>query len=230
MVRSSHPGRRGVRGRAQRRSRCQASCPPASLCLTPAHPHPRSPAETPAAPALRRPRAHSPASPAESRPPRRVVALSWPPGQAAVALAASRGANHTSAGASLASELPQEAIGIAALRLGSRALCAPVLHSGAARAAEATAQGRARPGALARAGLRRADASETPVIPEAFAPKSFGSAAEPVEAGVRRRLTVPGGVREAERRAQREPGSAQRGGAKTPAAAAAAPWRGARGF
>lgn len=80
MVRSSHPGRRGVRGRAQRRSRCQASCPPASLCLTPAHPHPRSPAETPAAPALRRPRAHSPASPAESRPPRRVVALSWPPG------------------------------------------------------------------------------------------------------------------------------------------------------
>ncbi|XP_036176859.1 putative HTLV-1-related endogenous sequence [Myotis myotis] len=230
MVRSSHPGRRGVRGRAQRRSRCQASCPPASLCLTPAHPHPRSPAETPAAPALRRPRAHSPASPAESRPPRRVVALSWPAGQAAVALAASQGANHTSAGASLASELPQEAIGIAALRLGSRALCAPVLRSGAARAAEATAQGRARPGALARAGLRRADASETPVIPEAFAPKSFGSAAEPVEAGVRRRLTVPGGVWEAERRAQREPGSAQRGGAKTPAAAAAAPWRGARGF
>lgn len=39
MVRSSHPGRRRVRGRAQRRSRCQASCPPASLCLIPAHPH-----------------------------------------------------------------------------------------------------------------------------------------------------------------------------------------------
>jgi hypothetical protein len=46
MARGSHPGRRRVRGRAQRRSGCQASCPPASLCLTPAHPHQCSPVET----------------------------------------------------------------------------------------------------------------------------------------------------------------------------------------
>lgn len=59
--------------------------------------------------------------------------------------------------------------------------------------------------------LRRAGASETPVIPEALAPRSFGSAAEPVAAAVRRRLPIPGWVWEAERRAQREPGAAQRG-------------------
>lgn len=41
MARGSHPGRRRVRGRAQRRSRCRASCPPASLCLPPALPHQR---------------------------------------------------------------------------------------------------------------------------------------------------------------------------------------------
>lgn len=58
---------------------------------------------------------------------------------------------------------------------------------------------------------KRAGASETPVIPEALAPRSFGSAAEPAAADVRRRLPSPGWVWEAERRAQRELGAARRG-------------------
>lgn len=50
-----------------------------------------------------------------------VVALSSPPGRAAVPSAAGQGSDHTPAGAPLASEPPQEGIGIAAPRLGSRA-------------------------------------------------------------------------------------------------------------
>lgn len=100
-----------------------------------------------------------------------------------------------------------------------------------ARAAEATAQRRARPGAPTRAGSAGAGASEPAVIRKALAPRSSVWAAEPVAADVRRRLPIPGRVWEAERRAQREPGAARRGGVRTPAAtAAAAPWRGARGF
>lgn len=77
MVRGGHPGRRRVRGRAQRRSRCQATCcPPASLCLTPAYPHQRSPVETAAASAPRRPRAHSSRVQPSPGSPRRMAVLS----------------------------------------------------------------------------------------------------------------------------------------------------------
>lgn len=46
MTRGSHPGRRRVRGRAQRRSGRRTGRHSASLSLTLAHPHQRSPAET----------------------------------------------------------------------------------------------------------------------------------------------------------------------------------------
>lgn len=145
---------------------------------------------------------------------------------------ASLGSDHASAGASQAPELRQEVAGIPALSLGSRLPRA--LRAGSSVLARPGEPRPRRSGAHGRAlqperSLGRVGASETPAIPEALALRSSGSAAEPVAADVRRRLPIPGWVWEAERRAQREPGAAQRGGARTPAAAAA-PWRGARGF
>lgn len=57
-------------------------------------------------------------------------------------------------------------------------------------------------------GLRCAGASQRPVIRAALASRALGS---PAAADVRRRLPIPGGVWEPERRAQREPGAARRG-------------------
>lgn len=78
---------------------------------------------------------------------------------------ASLGSDHTSVGAFQVPELRWEVVGIAALGLS-----APVFGSGAARSAEATAQRRALPGALTRAGSAGSGASESPVIRKALAP------------------------------------------------------------
>lgn len=204
MTRGSHPGRRRVRGRAQRRSGWRTGRHSASLSLTLAHPHQRSPAE-PAR--LRCPRVLGRILQASS-----TASRAAKPGDLAVGalgpkvFCGSLGSAHSSAHAPRTLGVWLEWPRIP----GAAGLPTP----GSSRLSAAPASpGQPRPQRQARtvrsSNPSCAGVSKSRVTRASLAPKASGD---------RRRLgrqrpglPIPGRLWEAQRRAQREPGSARQG-------------------